>query len=202
MLFKKFRRTAIAEMRKVEPLEIDWFHKRGEIIFYLDSDSNNEEPLKVSISNEDLAAGCPRIGDMIARNPDNHRDQWLVNRDYFEKNFKKDISKIAVEARDQAVLKDHIDNTEMKGDGFDFGHAIAAAKAGKKVARTGWNGSGMFAYIVPAAEYPAQTETAKKTFGEKVPYRAYWALKTAQGDVATWAPSGSDSLSEDWMIVE
>jgi hypothetical protein len=23
-----------------------------------------------------------------------------------------------------------------------------------------------------------------------VPYRAYWALKTAQEDVATWAPSG------------
>jgi len=79
---------------------------------------------------------------------------------------------------------------ELNGDGFDFGHAIAAAKAGKKVARKGWNGSGMFAYIVPAANYPAQTEIAKKHFVGDVPYRAYWALKTAQGDVATWAPSG------------
>jgi hypothetical protein len=26
--------------------------------------------------------------------------------------------------------------------------------------------------------------------GNFVPYRAYWALKTAQEDVATWAPSG------------
>jgi hypothetical protein len=85
---------------------------------------------------------------------------------------------------------------------LNFGQAIEFAKQGKKVARKGWNGSGMFAYIVPANSYPAQTETARKEFGEMVPYRTYWALKTAQNDVATWSPSGSDSLAEDWMIVE
>jgi hypothetical protein len=87
---------------------------------------------------------------------------------------------------------------------LSFGNAIVAAKAGKKVARKGWNGLGMFAYIVPAASYPAQTGAAKAHFGENalVPYRAYWALKTAQEDVATWNPSGSDSLAEDWMIVD
>lgn len=85
-----------------------------------------------------------------------------------------------------------------------FGEAIEAAKAGKKVAREGWNGQGMFAYVVPAASYPAQTGAAKGHFGENalVPYRAYWALKTAQEDVATWAPSGSDSLAEDWVILD
>jgi hypothetical protein len=85
---------------------------------------------------------------------------------------------------------------------LNFGQAIEFAKQGKKVARKGWNGSGMFAYIVPANSYPAQTETARKEFGEMVPYRTYWALKTAQNDVATWSPSGSDSLAEDWMIVD
>jgi hypothetical protein len=84
---------------------------------------------------------------------------------------------------------------------LDFGQAIRAAKDGKKVSRTGWNGQGMFLYIVPAATYPAITEIAKKEFGDIVPYRSYWALKTAQGDVATWHPSGSDSLAEDWEIV-
>lgn len=84
-----------------------------------------------------------------------------------------------------------------------FGRAINAAKYyGEKVARYGWNASGMYAYIVPDGSYPAVTEIAKKEFGEMVPYRAYWALKTAQGDVATWAPSSSDSLAEDWYIVE
>lgn len=89
-------------------------------------------------------------------------------------------------------------------ENLNFGQAIEAAKSGKKVARKGWNGQGMFAYIVPAASYPAQTGVAKEHFGENslVPYRAYWALKTAQEDVATWAPSGSDSLAEDWVVLD
>lgn len=92
-------------------------------------------------------------------------------------------------------------NNLRKGKGT-FGAAIEAAKLGYKVAREGWNGQGMYAYIVPANSYPAVTEAAKKEFGEMVPYRAYWALKTAQNDVATWSPSGSDSLAEDWTTVE
>jgi hypothetical protein len=89
-------------------------------------------------------------------------------------------------------------------ENLDFGQAIQYAKQGKKVARKGWNGSGMFAYIVPANSYPAVSKVAKSHFGENamVPYREYWALKTAQNDVATWSPSGSDSLAEDWMIIE
>ena len=62
----------------------------------------------------------------------------------------------------------------------------------------------MFAYIVPRNSYPAITEIAKGFFreGNLVPYREYLALKTAQNDIATWSPSGSDSLAEDWMVVE
>ena len=87
---------------------------------------------------------------------------------------------------------------------LNFGQAVEAAKQGKKIAREGWNGNGMFAYIVPAQSYPAQTEIAKNHFGENamVPYRAYWALKTAQEDIATWAPSGSDTLAEDWVVLD
>lgn len=84
---------------------------------------------------------------------------------------------------------------------MNFGDALQAAKEGKKVTRSGWNGAGMYAYIVPAQSYPAVTEIAKAEFGDMVPYRAYWALKTAQNDVATWQPSGSDTLAEDWSIV-
>ena len=86
---------------------------------------------------------------------------------------------------------------------MSFGMATEAAKRGYKVARSGWNGAGMFAYIVPANSYPAQTEAIKGTFtDDMVPYREYWALKTAQNDVAMWSPSGSDSLANDWCIVE
>lgn len=86
---------------------------------------------------------------------------------------------------------------------MNFGQAIEAAKACKRVARLGWNGSGMFAYVVPAASYPPQIQVVKDYFkGENVPYRAYWALKTAQEDVATLTPSGSDTLAEDWVILD
>ncbi|MBT0666995.1 DUF2829 domain-containing protein [Novosphingobium profundi] len=87
-------------------------------------------------------------------------------------------------------------------DAMTFGHAVEMMKAGLRVTRAGWNGAGMFAYLVPEASYPVQTGAAKEHFGEgaMVPYRAYLALKTAQGDVATWQPSASDVLATDWSV--
>lgn len=87
-------------------------------------------------------------------------------------------------------------------ENLTFGDAIAAIKNGKRAARKGWNGSEMFIYHVPGAEYPAVTHVAMQTFGTMVPYREYIALKTAQNDVATWSPSGSDALAEDWVILD
>lgn len=92
-----------------------------------------------------------------------------------------------------------------EGDEFDFGSAIYLLKIGKKVARKGWNGSGMFVYYVPAASYPVERNNLETMGGhfenDMVPYREYLALKTAQGDVATWAPSVSDALATDWCLV-
>lgn len=90
-------------------------------------------------------------------------------------------------------------------DSFDFGLAIHCLKNGKKVARAGWNGKGMFIYYVPAASYPMQRNNLKTMGGifpdDMVPYRDYLALKTAQNDVATWTPSVSDALATDWQLV-
>lgn len=85
---------------------------------------------------------------------------------------------------------------------FSFGLAIHFLKEGKKVCRSGWNGKGMYLYHVPANTYPAITEIAKKEFGENVPYGAYIAMKTAQGNVVPWLASQTDVLAEDWMIVD
>lgn len=86
---------------------------------------------------------------------------------------------------------------------MNFGLAIEAAKKGKKIARAGWNGKGMFLYHVPAAAYPPSTEVAKVAFnGENVPYGAYIAMKTAQGNVVPWLASQTDILADDWYIVE
>ncbi len=66
--FKKYRRSQIAELREYVP---------GESL----------DLQKVSISQADLDAGSPKEGDMIARNPKNHEDQWLVAAQYFQDNF-------------------------------------------------------------------------------------------------------------------
>jgi hypothetical protein len=41
----------------------------------------------ISVADVDRAAGSPKAGDMIARNPKNHADQWLVAATYFADNF-------------------------------------------------------------------------------------------------------------------
>lgn len=85
-----------------------------------------------------------------------------------------------------------------------FAGALGWLKAGARVARAGWNGKGMFAYMVPPASYPVQTGAAKAHFGEGslVPYNAYFALKGVDETVSTWVPSVSDLLAEDWHVVE
>lgn len=91
----------------------------------------------------------------------------------------------------------------MATDIMDFSDALDLLKAGCRVARSGWNGKGMFVYRVPAASYPAQTGVARRTFGPDalVPYRAYYAIRGADGQVATWVPSSTDLDADDWHLV-
>ncbi len=81
--FTKFRRKQIAELRPVDVIDIEQFEKHKMIIVHETSDNW----ISVSISDADLKNGSPHIGDMIARNPTNHLDQWLVAKQYFEDNF-------------------------------------------------------------------------------------------------------------------
>lgn len=86
--FKQYRRRQIAELRPVEAYECRAFHTstvtKGLLI---PKPVFITEGVEVSISAEDLKNGSPKIGDMIARNPNNHNDQWLVNEKYFKENF-------------------------------------------------------------------------------------------------------------------
>lgn len=83
-----------------------------------------------------------------------------------------------------------------------FSNALEDLKQGFMVAREGWNGKGMFLYYVPAASYPPSTAIAKGAFnGEPVPYGAYIAMKTAQGNVVPWLASQTDLLSDDWVTL-
>lgn len=82
-----------------------------------------------------------------------------------------------------------------------FGQALHLAKLfGKRIARVGWNGKGMYVYYVPEGEYESRTPAAKE-LGETVKYEPYLAFKNIKGTINTWVPSISDVLAEDWMVV-
>ena len=46
-----------------------------------------EDTAHVSVSAPRQGERFPKEGDMIARNPKNHADQWLVAKKYFEDNL-------------------------------------------------------------------------------------------------------------------
>lgn len=81
--FKKYRRKSISEMRPVTITD--------RVNFMADKNisSLRDTAFKVSVSVADLNAGSPKMGDMIARNPKNHEDQWLVAKAYFEENLEE-----------------------------------------------------------------------------------------------------------------
>ena len=79
-VFKKYRRSNIAEMRPVEQSEVEYFKIQKALY-----DDSGE--FQISISDSDIKNGSPKVGDMIARNPKNHNDQWLVAEKYFKENF-------------------------------------------------------------------------------------------------------------------
>lgn len=95
---------------------------------------------------------------------------------------------------------------------FDFGLAISFLKEGEKVARKGWNGKGMFLYLVNGQEVPyknmrgeAKNALAKTPANETntVFINSHIDMKAADGSVVIgWLASQTDMLSEDWIIVQ
>ena len=100
--------------------------------------------------------------------------------------------------------KEQFDNAYRKITNMPFGMAVEAMKKGHKVARSGWNGSGMFAYLVQGSTFTVNRAPLLGIYpeGTEINYRPHIDLKTADGSIATWAPSGSDALAEDWYIVD
>lgn len=87
---------------------------------------------------------------------------------------------------------------------MDFGDALAALKQGNCVARHGWNGKGMFLYLVSGSRFPVNRAPLLGLFpeGTVIDYRAHIDMRTAQGDNVPWVASQSDLLADDWTLVE
>jgi hypothetical protein len=88
-------------------------------------------------------------------------------------------------------------------DALSFGHAIAAMQDGHAVTRAGWNGKGMFIYIVSGHLHQVtEDELFLGGFGDTIPAHPYIMMKTAQGYIVPWLASQADMLANDWQIYE
>ena len=92
-------------------------------------------------------------------------------------------------------------------DGLTFGLAIEAAKMGKKIFRSGWNGLGMF--VVYQKGYPQGIPANKQTAeawnmneGDSFICNPYLQIKCANRSHSMWVPSINDVLAEDWSILK
>jgi uncharacterized protein (DUF1919 family) len=98
-------------------------------------------------------------------------------------------------------------------ENLNFGQAVEALKQGKRVARTGWNGKGLFIFmqvpsqineeIVPKIQSLPQSvkdEFARR--GGSISYSNQMALVNTDNSINGWAPSPSDTMAEDWVVLD
>ena len=117
----------------------------------------------------------------------------------------QNLAKVLKEEYDITV-EEKVAQTET---GMTFGGAIAALKQGKKVARQGWNGKGMWLWLKEGTMVksdwchdPALKAIADKNGGE-IEALGTVCMKTADNKILSgWLASQTDVLSHDWVVIE
>lgn len=100
----------------------------------------------------------------------------------------------------------------LESSGLNFGLALEALKQGRRVARRGWNGKGMFLFLLPAADNlptkiihdPALRAVIESELGGDT-FDALGSIRmwTADKKVLTgWLASQTDMLTDDWQILD
>lgn len=99
--------------------------------------------------------------------------------------------------------KDVFERAYKSAAKFDFGEAVRRLKAGKLVAREGWNGKGMFLLLVPGSTFAVSRAPLLGIFpeGTEINYLPHIDMRTATGEIVPWLASQSDVLCEDWVEV-
>lgn len=83
---------------------------------------------------------------------------------------------------------------------MDFSSALNALKLGNRVARTGWNGKGMWLALVEGYDYIPKSDAAGvHVLGcVKLPWIG---MKTADNGFVPWLASQTDLLASDWEVL-
>lgn len=84
---------------------------------------------------------------------------------------------------------------------MDFSEALAAIKRGEKAQRHGWNGKGMFIFLVPGSVFAGPPLLGIYPEGTIINYHAHIDMRTADGQIVPWLASQTDLLATDWSVV-
>lgn len=92
--------------------------------------------------------------------------------------------------------------------GMTFGEAIQMLKVGGRVARHGWNGKGMYLWLLPAATIKSEwcrephLKAKAEANGGEIECLGSIRMFTADCKVLTgWLASQTDMFAEDWVVV-
>ena len=98
----------------------------------------------------------------------------------------------------------HSKEKTMGDNIFDFGGALHLLKKCHKVARTGWNGKGMFIFLVPGSTFKVNRAPILGIYpeGTEINYHAHIDMKTADNQIVPWLASQTDVLAEDWVVLD
>ncbi len=93
--------------------------------------------------------------------------------------------------------KEQADRAYRLTDGMSLGLAVEAMKHGMKVARAGWNGKGMYLFLIGMnGDYWTYTNGKN----DNLPLLPFIAMKTADDKVVPWLASQTDMLTDDWRV--
>lgn len=97
------------------------------------------------------------------------------------------------------MWKMHIDEEREMEKLLTFSKALDALKEGKRVAREGWNGKGMYITKQFCTFYPENLEDYDE--GSSEPLGDVLIMYNAQGTFNVWLASQTDVLAEDWVVL-
>jgi hypothetical protein len=85
-----------------------------------------------------------------------------------------------------------------------FGEVLRAIHNGARATRSGWNGRGMFIFLVPGSTFAVNRPPLLGIYpeGTQINYHPHIDMKTADGTIVPWVASQSDLLGEDWALVD
>lgn len=88
-------------------------------------------------------------------------------------------------------------------NGMGFDDALRALKAGYRVQRDGWNGKGMFLFLVPGSTFKVNRAPLNQHYpeGTEINYHPHIDMKAADGSVFAWNGNTLDVLAEDWRVL-